>query len=410
MSTPGPPDRSAKRHKGDGIMPPAGYPYGQPLPHGRYQQPPYGPGGTSMGPQSAMGPQSSYMYMQHGQYSNPPSQRPPWPHNGPPPGAMYGQRGGPSMTPDRAGYGPGYGRGPLPPMRGASRGGKPPGPPHVPPQKTPDGSSSGSQSGFQGGWGHPQGSQWSQGGQYSGGPPPSSWQGTGGSRMQQPPPGYGNPAMFNSTNTPPRGAVPGRPRPPSQEMIRGGYPTRAPSGAPGIVCQPIETSDMETMYHSLGVGPDDDGNSTGAGTRDSKDKGRGSYKCGRCGVPKKGHICPYQPKLSRRPGEPLPEMRSAAIQVEMDEFMTLRRLNLKIQGFPESYATEPFMDDDMVVGEPAPARGVSASIQVGPPHGGLMSISDSARQQMTLTHPQDPVSLLGSPIRSSPISDDPITA
>ena len=51
----------------------------------------------------------------------------------------------------------------------------------------------------------------------------------------------------------------------------------------------------------------------------SKDKGRGSYKCGRCGAPKKGHVCPYQPKLSRRVGEPLPEMRSAAIQVEMDE-------------------------------------------------------------------------------------------
>jgi hypothetical protein len=39
----------------------------------------------------------------------------------------------------------------------------------------------------------------------------------------------------------------------------------------------------------------------------------------KCGVPKKGHVCPYQPKLTRRPGEPLPEMRSAAIQVEMDE-------------------------------------------------------------------------------------------
>ena len=32
--------------------------------------------------------------------------------------------------------------------------------------------------------------------------------------------------------------------------------------------------------------------------------------------------------------------------------MTLRRLNIRIQGFPESYATEPYMSD-MVVGEPA---------------------------------------------------------
>jgi hypothetical protein len=34
------------------------------------------------------------------------------------------------------------------------------------------------------------------------------------------------------------------------------------------------------------------------------------------------------------------------------QFMTLRRLNLKIQGFPESYATEPYAGENMVVGEP----------------------------------------------------------
>jgi len=34
--------------------------------------------------------------------------------------------------------------------------------------------------------------------------------------------------------------------------------------------------------------------------------------------------------------------------------MTLRRLNIKIQGFPESYATEPYMGEGMVVGEPHP--------------------------------------------------------
>lgn len=38
-----------------------------------------------------------------------------------------------------------------------------------------------------------------------------------------------------------------------------------------------------------------------------------------CGVPKKGHICPYQPKLKRLPDEPPPETRNAAVQVEMDE-------------------------------------------------------------------------------------------
>ena len=71
------------------------------------------------------------------------------------------------------------------------------------------------------------------------------------------------------------------------------------------------------------------------------DKGRGSYKCGRCGVPKKGHICPYQPKVKRMSDEPAPDMKCVSTQVEMDEFMTLRRLNIEIQGFPESYAAEP---------------------------------------------------------------------
>jgi hypothetical protein len=59
----------------------------------------------------------------------------------------------------------------------------------------------------------------------------------------------------------------------------------------------------------------------GADDKDSKDKdkGRGKYVCGKCGAPKKGHNCPYQPKLKRRPDEPLPEMKNAAAQVEMDE-------------------------------------------------------------------------------------------
>ena len=72
-------------------------------------------------------------------------------------------------------------------------------------------------------------------------------------------------------------------------------------------CRPIGASLMDDEM---------EGSSTGGST---KDKGRGSYKCGRCGVPKKGHVCPYQPKLKRRPDEPMPETRNAAIQVEMDE-------------------------------------------------------------------------------------------
>jgi hypothetical protein len=41
------------------------------------------------------------------------------------------------------------------------------------------------------------------------------------------------------------------------------------------------------------------------------------------------------------------------LQLISVQFMTLRRLNIRIQGFPESYATEPYMAESMVVGEPA---------------------------------------------------------
>eukprot|EP00980_Cylindrotheca_fusiformis_P011515 scaffold2708_cov119-Cylindrotheca_fusiformis.AAC.3 len=380
MSSPRPPDRSSKRLKGDGGPPPPdGYGYGPQPSQGRYQQPPYGPGGPSMGPQSG------YMW-QHGQYPN--SQPPPphsWGHGSPHPGTMHGQRGGPAMTPDRVAYTSAYPRGPPPSLPGSRRGGKP-GPPSRQPPKTAD-ASSGPQSGFPGGWGPSQGSQWPQY-QYGGGTP-TGWQGAGPPMHQ--PPGYGNPAVYGASTSPPRVGAPGRPR--SNPEILGGYPP----GPPSSICQPVDNSDID-MYHSRGVGPphDDDGNSS-TGNRDSKDKGRGSYKCGRCGVPKKGHVCPYQPKLSRRPGEPLPEMRSAAIQVEMDE------------GFPESYATEPYMDDDMVVGEPANPHAVpSGSSPNDPSRGDLMT--DSSRPTIGLQSTQDHVSLLGSPIRSSPISDDPIVA
>jgi len=120
-------------------------------------------------------------------------------------------------------------------------------------------------------------------------------------------------------------------------------------------------TELDISYLSTrSVGPphDDDCASSSAGGS-VKEKGRGSYKCGRCGVPKKGHVCPYQPKLKRRPDEPPPELRNAAVQVEMDEFLTLRRLNIKIQGLPESYTSEPYLGENMVIGEPHPLSGPS---------------------------------------------------
>lgn len=79
---------------------------------------------------------------------------------------------------------------------------------------------------------------------------------------------------------------------------------------------------MDVSYVPSPVAPtDDDGASSSAG---GSNKGRGSYKCGKCGVPKKGHICPYQPKIRRRTDEDPPELRNAAIQVEMDEVRILQ--------------------------------------------------------------------------------------
>jgi len=192
---------------------------------------------------------------------------------------------------------------------------------------------------------------------------------------------------------------------------------------------------------------DGDDDMGGGGGGSSKDKGRGSYKCGRCGAPKKGHVCPYQPKLTRKVGDPLPEMRSAAIQVEMDEFMTMRRLNLRIQGFPESYSCEPY-DDSMVVGEPAqpypaghshppPTIHMAPNTPGGGRQMGLSTPPTSASQRNYMSVPEmdsnvgpggmphmntsttntdGPMvvgganGVLGSPIRSSPVVEEPLTA
>lgn len=81
--------------------------------------------------------------------------------------------------------------------------------------------------------------------------------------------------------------------------------------------------------------------------------------------------------------------------------MTLRRLNLKIQGFPESYAAEPFMEEDMVVGEPRDPHPVPG----GSPQG-TMPLGESSGGPPPSGHP---IGRIGSPIRSSPIAEDPIT-
>ena len=111
-----------------------------------------------------------------------------------------------------------------------------------------------------------------------------------------------------------------------------------------------------------------------------------------CGVPKKGHVCPYQPKLKRRPDEPPPETKNASTQVEMDEFLVLRRLNLEIQGFPESYVSEP---DAMAPSHPgAPPMAAAAAAASSAPaahHGPAVSMAVGPDDPM----PPDATSAVG---------------
>jgi hypothetical protein len=82
--------------------------------------------------------------------------------------------------------------------------------------------------------------------------------------------------------------------------------------------------------------------------------------------------------------------------------MTLRRLNIRIQGFPESYATEPYMSESMVVGEPA------HSLQPMPqpmemPRSSMMS---EVEQRMTVdTIHDEPTRHSGSPMRDAAIGE-----
>mmetsp|Transcript_3093 Transcript_3093/g.9050 ORF Transcript_3093/g.9050 Transcript_3093/m.9050 type:complete len:100 (+) Transcript_3093:352-651(+) len=68
----------------------------------------------------------------------------------------------------------------------------------------------------------------------------------------------------------------------------------------------------------------------------SRRRNRTNYRCSKCGQPKRGHVCPYQPRVLRTDGE-APETRNVATQVEMDERLAVRHLALSEQGLPESY-------------------------------------------------------------------------
>uniref|UniRef100_K3WPA9 Uncharacterized protein n=1 Tax=Globisporangium ultimum (strain ATCC 200006 / CBS 805.95 / DAOM BR144) TaxID=431595 RepID=K3WPA9_GLOUD len=92
----------------------------------------------------------------------------------------------------------------------------------------------------------------------------------------------------------------------------------------------------------------------------AKNRNRGNYRCSKCGEPKKGHVCPLVPTNFKcnRCGLPkksctcvAPASRSIGIQVEMDEDMTTRVLDLSLQGVIEFHKS--------VVGYPSPPSTLS---------------------------------------------------
>ncbi|OWZ12743.1 hypothetical protein PHMEG_00014046 [Phytophthora megakarya] len=79
-----------------------------------------------------------------------------------------------------------------------------------------------------------------------------------------------------------------------------------------------------------------------------QNRNRGNYRCSKCGEPKKGHVCPLVPSnykcnrcgLSKKSCCcSAPTMRTIGIQVEMDQDMTTRVLDLSVQGVVEFHKT-----------------------------------------------------------------------
>lgn len=355
--------------KRKGMDPPSGGSYAMQQYYG--QPPPYNPG---TGPPPPPPHMANYPYPQYCQ----PGDAPQWQNPGGPPKPYPGYKyPPPSSTPDRGAHG---------------HGGHGPGPgPHGPPPHS-----------LGHGWRQPDGYGPGPGPTSNGGPPPPPSMGYSPATNRPPSsgPGASNAGRWHAqpqwSGGPPGPGPHGLPPPPSHVMW--GDSASAPNGmewngAPGR--QPSPSRSGRTMpTPTKSSNAKDEAKENGGGrsasrgrTKDlvslgamksvrckqsnaDKEKGRGSYRCGKCGVPKKGHVCPYQPKIKRRPDEPAPVLKNASTQVEMDEFLVVRRLNLEIQGYPETYCNQLQCN---VGAEPhpyaTPMGGRSTSTGPSPQHG-----------------------------------------
>ena len=94
---------------------------------------------------------------------------------------------------------------------------------------------------------------------------------------------------------------------------------------------------------------------SGGGARGNAGRrNRTNYRCSKCGQPKRGHVCPYQPRVLRADGQDAPDMKHAATQAEFDEQYVIRHLTLEDQGLPESYAVAGNVADVVAAFEAPP--------------------------------------------------------
>ncbi|KAL3808057.1 hypothetical protein ACHAXA_007999 [Cyclostephanos tholiformis] len=279
------------------------------------------------------------------------------------------------------------------------------GPPPPPPQSQP-----------------PHGSQTGEASNICKGPPPSASSTPGmpptqhGSSIPPPPHHpHGLPPPMTSQPPPPPLGYPSNHYhgpPPTRNSqnpsIHTSYSTASTRTSISVTTSVAGPSSTPTLHNASFLSHNTPGTLATSTTYTDDEKGRGSYKCGRCGVPKKGHVCPYQPKVKRRPEDLMPEMKCVSTQVEMDEFMTLRRLNIEIQGYPESYAAEPL---DMVgteVGQyPPPQPPLSHAGTPGYPGQPLNSPHGDIIGSSYPTHLMPFVTLSGDPGVGEPLASGP---
>ncbi|EKU21140.1 hypothetical protein NGA_0110802 [Nannochloropsis gaditana CCMP526] len=117
-----------------------------------------------------------------------------------------------------------------------------------------------------------------------------------------------------------------------------GHSDASPDWAPGAPVPFQERIRIPRAWQPGEAKPENDSDNEedrpAAGTSKGKSGDRrGGYKCGRCGQPKKGHVCTNKPRLRAA----FVETTEVEIQAERDAEMVLRRLDTKLQGYPESY-------------------------------------------------------------------------